>query len=267
MLAQVQDFNDIAGSLRPLMYVMPRLLPIMLIVPVFNEEIVTGLVRNGLAVVIAAFVAPAIDVAQIVSMPFLLWCLLVAKEAVVGVLLAGAFSAVLFAIQSIGYLIDFQTGSGNASFFDPMGAHEGGPTSGFLNFVALTLFVTAGGLQSLVRLFAQSYVWWPIGALGPDWSAVLSTFVVRQTDAIFTWMVKLAAPIVIVLVLVEFGIGLIGRAVPQLNVFVFSQPLKSTLAFLMMVLFLPLVYTSLHGLLSPGNGMLELLQSLMANPH
>ncbi|ASL49021.1 Flagellar biosynthetic protein FliR (plasmid) [Burkholderia sp. AD24] len=264
MLAQVQDFNDIAGTLRPLVYVMPRLLPVMLVVPVFNEEIVTGFVRNGLAVVIAAFVAPAIDVARIVGMPFLLWCLLVAKEAVVGVLLAGAFSAVLFAIQSIGYLIDFQTGSGSASFFDPLGGHQGGPTSGFLNFVALTLFVTAGGLQSLVQLFAQSYVWWPIGMLGPDWSAMLSTFVVRQTDAIYTWMVKLAAPIVIVLVLAEFGIGLIGRAVPQLNVFVFSQPLKSALAFLMMVLFLPLVYASLHGLLSPDNGMLGLLRDLLA---
>ncbi|KVT60483.1 type III secretion system protein [Burkholderia ubonensis] len=266
MLDQATGFNDVAAALRPLLYVMPRLLPIMFVVPVFNEQIVTGLVRNGIAVVIAAFVAPTIDAAQVAALPFLMWCLLVAKEAMVGMLLAGAFSAVLFAIQGVGYLIDFQTGSGSAAFFDPMGGHEGGPTSGFLNFVAIALFVTAGGLQVLVQLFAQSYAWWPIGSLGPDFSSVLQTFVVRQTDSIFAWMVKLAAPVVIVLVLVELGIGLVGRAVPQLNIFVFAQPVKSVLAMLMMMLFLPVVYASLHALLSPDSGLMALLRALFA-PH
>ncbi|MFP3560205.1 EscT/YscT/HrcT family type III secretion system export apparatus protein, partial [Paraburkholderia sp. SIMBA_049] len=56
MLDHAANFNDIAGTLRPLLYVMPRLLPIMFVVPVFNEQIITGLVRNGIAVVIAAFV-------------------------------------------------------------------------------------------------------------------------------------------------------------------------------------------------------------------
>ena len=263
MLDQAQNFADIAASARPILFVMPRLLPIMLIVPVFNEQIVTGLVRNGLAVVIAAFVAPAIDPTQIVDLPFLIWCLLAAKEALIGILLAGAMSAVLFAIQGVGYLIDFQTGSGNAAFFDPMGGHDGGPTSGFLNYVAIALFVTAGGLQMIVQLFAQSYTWWPIGALTPNLSAVLSTFILRQTDAVFVWMVKLAAPVVIVLVLVEAGIGLVGRAVPQLNIFTFSQPVKSALAMLMMVMFMPLVYASLHAQLSPDSGRIALLRSLL----
>ncbi|MGH8778107.1 type III secretion system export apparatus subunit SctT [Paraburkholderia sp.] len=267
MLDQAQNFSDIAAGAKPLLYVMPRLLPVMLIMPVFNEEIVTGLVRNGLAVVIAAFVSPVIDPAQIVDLPFLVWCLLAAKEALIGILLAGAMSAVLFAIQGVGYLIDFQTGSGSAAFFDPMGGHEGGPTSGFLNFVAIALFVTAGGLQMIVQVFAQSYTWWPIGSLLPNFSEVLSTFILRQTDAVFVWMVKIAAPVVIVLVLVDAGIGLIGRAVPQLNIFTFSQPVKSALAMLMMALFLPLVYASLHDLLSPDSGMIALLRALLQHGH
>ncbi|GLU34087.1 type III secretion system export apparatus subunit SctT [Trinickia caryophylli] len=267
MLEQAHSFADIAASARPLLFVMPRLLPIMLIMPVFNEQIVTGLVRNGLAVVIAAFVAPVIDPASVVDLPFLVWCVLAAKEAVIGLLLAGAMGAVLFAIQGIGYLIDFQTGSGNAAFFDPMGGHESGPTSGFLNYVAIVLFVTAGGLQMIVQLFAQSYTWWPVAEMAPNLSSMLSTFVVRQTDTVFVWMVKLSAPVVIVLVLVEAGIGLIGRAVPQLNVFTFSQPVKSALAMLMMVLFMPLVYQTLHAQLNPDTGLVGMLRALMGGAH
>ena len=54
--------------------------------------------------------------------------------------------------------------------------------------------------------------------------------------------------------------GLIGRVAPQLNVFVFSQPLKSLLATLMMILFLYFVYESLQTFLSPSNGVLEFLR-------
>jgi type III secretion protein T len=61
-------------------------------------------------------------------------------------------------------------------------------------------------------------------------------------------------------VLVELGMGLIGRVAPQLNVFVFSQPLKSLLATLMMILFLYFVYESLQQFLRPSNGVLEFLR-------
>lgn len=81
--------------------------------------------------------------------------------------------------RGIGYLIDLQTGSGSAVFFLSMDVHESGTTSGFLNFVAIVLFVTAIALQILMQLFVRSYAWWPIGSLGQDFSSMRQTFVVR----------------------------------------------------------------------------------------
>jgi len=188
------------------------------------------------------------------------WVLIAAKEALIGLLLGLGFGIFIWAIQSVGDLIDFQTGSGNASFFDPVAGHENGPSGEFLGWLVITLFVASGGLLAMVGVIVDSYRLWPVGSFFPKLGPVLEEFAIRQGDTLFLWIVKLASPVLLMLLLVELGMGLIGRVAPQLNVFVFAQPLKSLLATLMMMLFLFFVYESLQEFLRPSNGVLEFLR-------
>jgi type III secretion protein T len=66
--------------------------------------------------------------------------------------------------------------------------------------------------------------------------------------------------VILVLLLVELGMGLVSRAAPQLNVFVFAQPLKSLLATLMLALLGFFAYESLQEFLRPENNVLEFLR-------
>ena len=259
----VSSFDDIYNMLRPMTLVFPRVMPIMVIVPAFSPTVVTGLVRNGFLAVMAMFIAPALDFHSLMTVPPLVWIAVVLKEALIGILLGFAFSTVMWAIAAAGTMIDFQTGSGNASFFDPMGGHEGGPTAGFLNLLAVTLFVTGGGLNLMLAALFESYRVWPVDSFAPHFGNALLPFAERGLAAVMLWTVKLAAPVVIVLAVVELGFGLIGRAMPQLNVFIMSQPVKSAVAVLMMALFLPFVYSSLHGFLGPDSGLVGLLKSML----
>jgi type III secretion protein T len=109
----------------------------------------------------------------------------------------------------------------------------------------------------------DSYRLWPVASFFPDLGKVLEEFAIRQGDTLFLWIVKLAAPVILVLVLVELGMGLISRIAPQLNVFVFAQPLKSLLATLMLMLFLFFLYESLQDFMRPSNGVLEFLRSAL----
>lgn len=258
-----ESFAMVYRSVQPAIVVLPRLLPILLIVPVFSSTVLPGLVRNGVLAIVALFISPSFDMASLASLPPLMWVILVAKEALIGILLAFGFSAVLWAIAAAGALIDFQTGSGNAAFFDPIAEHEGGPTSGFLNLLAITLFVSGDGLNLLLGALFESYKLWPIPSFTPRFEEALLPFLEHSVTSIMSWTVRLAAPVVIVLVLVEFGLGLIGRAMPQLNVFVMSQPVKSALAVLMMALFLSFVYASLHGYLGPDNDLFGILRMML----
>lgn len=240
---------------------MPRVAAVFMLVPFLSAPMIPGLARAGLTLMVALFMAPAAG-----DMPALstgLWVLIAAKEALIGTLLGLGFSIFIWAIQSVGELIDFQTGSGNAAFFDPLGGHQSGPTSQLLGWLAITLFVSAGGLAGLLGAMADSYRLWPVASFFPKPGLVLEQFVVRQGDTLFNWTVKLAAPVIFVLLLVELGMGLVSRMAPQLNVFVFAQPLKSLLATLMLLLFLGLVYDSLQEFMRPDNGVLAFLRATL----
>lgn len=237
---------------------LPRLLSIFVVAPFLSPRIVTGFARMGLLGMLAFFMSPVAG--DMPSLSIGMWLLIASKEALIGLLLGLGFGIFVWAMQSVGDLIDFQTGSGNASFFDPIGGHENGPTGEFLGWLVITLFVAAGGLLALIGVIVDSYRLWPVMSFFPDVGKVLQEFSVRQGDTLFLWIVKLSAPVLLVLVLVELGLGLIGRVAPQLNVFVVAQPLKSLLATLLMILLLFFVYESLQQFLSPSNSVLEFLR-------
>lgn len=242
----------------PVMLTLPRLVALFSVVPFFSGRFVSGLTRGGLLLTLAIFMSPVAG-----PMPDTtpaLWLLLASKEALIGLMLGLGFGIFIWAVQSAGDLIDFQTGSANAMFFDPAAGHEGGPTGNFLAWLVITLFVSAGGLLALLGVVVDSYRVWPVTSFMPHVGAVLEEFVVRQGDTLFQWTVKLVSPVVLVLLLVELGMGLVGRIAPQLNVFVFSQPLKSLLAHMMVLLFLFFLYDSLQIFLRPENGVLDFLR-------
>ena len=144
-----------------------------------------------------------------------------------------------------------------------MAGHENGPTGEFLGWMVITLFVSAGGLLAMLGVVVDSYRLWPVASFFPNLGLVIEQFAIRQGDTLFLWIVKLASPVIFVLLLVELGMGLVSRVAPQLNVFVFAQPLKSLLAHLMMLLFLFFVYESLQDFLRPENGVLDFLRSTL----
>jgi len=240
---------------------LPRLFAIFAVVPFLSGGMMTGIVRNGLLLMLAIFMSPAAGAMPEVGIGT--WVLIAGKEALIGLLLGLGFGIFIWAIQSVGDLIDFQTGSANAPFFDPVGGHQGGPTGAFLGWLVITLFVSAGGLLAMVGVIVDSFRIWPVASFFPNVGAVLEQFAVRQGDTLFLWTVKLAAPVIFVLLLAELGLGLIGRIAPHLNVFVFSQPLKSLLANLMLLLFLYVLYESLREFLRPENGVLDFLRATL----
>ena len=255
------DLSLIEGAIMPIVLTMPRLIATFTVVPFLSGRFITGLPRNGLLAMLAIFISPMVGDMPNQALPTM--ALIAAKEALIGLLLGLGFGIFIWAVQSAGDWIDFQTGSANAPFFDPAAGHEGGPTGSFLGWLVMTLFVSAGGLLVFVGVLIDSYRIWPVTAFFPNVGAVLEQFAVRQGDTLFLWIVKLSAPVVFVLMLVELGIGLVGRVAPQLNVFVFSQPLKSLLATLMTLLFLFFLYDSLQIFLRPDTGVLNFLRSTL----
>ena len=94
------------------------------------------------------------------------------------------------------------------------------------------------GHHSLLRALSRSYAGLPIGAGQISESLVVS---VRDILAlVFNVGLRLAAPVLIVLVIVELAIGLISRSAPSLTFMVIGYPIRTALGLLVVA---ALIYT------------------------
>jgi type III secretion protein T len=220
----------------PLAAAFPRMLALMMTIPLFPKAGFAFLVRNGIGIALLLAIYPMLAT-QVPPSGWHVgqWLGFVLKEAFLGFLIGYAMGTIFWVFQSVGELIDNQVGLNNATIFDPFGGHAGGPYAGFLMQISIVLFVVLGGLQLLAGLLYESFLLWPMSsfvpALGDGYERLFRDGLQRDGALVLT----LVAPLIIVLVLAELAVGLINRVAPQLNSFYFSMPIKGVLAILMLV--------------------------------
>jgi flagellar biosynthesis protein FliR len=148
-------------------------------------------------------------------------------ELVVGAALAFGVFAAFGAFSVAGKILDVQSGFGIGSIFDPV-TRAGAPLfSTMLNLLAVTVFFGMDGHHAILRGMAFSIQQIPPGA---GFSAIQIDAVVKEFGAMFSLGVALIAPVMFCLLLVEAGLAVVSRVLPQMNVFVVGIPVKICVA-------------------------------------
>jgi len=145
------------------------------------------------------------------------------SEVVIGAILAFGVFAAFAAFSLAGKVLDVQVGFGIGSVFDPV-THSQAPLLGtVLNLLAVVMFFAVDGHHMLLRGIAFSIEALPPGAMLP---ALPVDAVLRQFGAMFALGATLAAPVMFCLLLVDLGLAVLSRNLPQMNVFIVAVPLK-----------------------------------------
>lgn len=156
-------------------------------------------------------------------------------------LLGGALAFGVFAAFGVflfgGRILDFQMGFGVASLIDPATRTQSPLIGTILNMMAVAGFFLVNGHHLMLRGLAYSFERIPPGtgirefALGP---------VVAEFGLMFTYGLVLVAPAVFALLLLDAGLAIAARTMPQINMFIVGLPLKIFVG--LMVLAISLVY-------------------------
>ncbi|ASN05713.1 flagellar biosynthetic protein FliR [Virgibacillus necropolis] len=191
--------------------------------------------------------------------------LLLAKEAIVGLLIGLLAYIILSAIQIAGGLIDFQMGFAIANVIDPQTGAQTPLTGQYFYIIALLFLLSVDGHHLLIDGIFYSYNLIPIDAYVPFQNQSLIDFVIDTFNEMFLIAFQMAIPIVGCLFLVDVALGIIARTVPQLNVFVVGLPLKIVVSFIAILFFLSLymvlvkslfetTFEAMHGLMQLMGG-------------
>jgi type III secretion protein T len=216
----------------------PRLLAAFLLLPMFSSQVLTGMLRNGVAASLALFVfplaaasAPAGEIAPLVGMGLLL------KEALIGLLIGFGVAVLFWAVESTGFFIDNHRGATMASSIDPLTGSQTSPLGILLTQTLTVIFFVGGGFMVFLGALYESYALWPVFSFYPRLEIEAVPYLLGLFDRILGLAVLLGGPVVIAMFLAEFSLGLISRFTPQLNVFSLAMPIKSAIGVLILALY------------------------------
>lgn len=203
---------------------------VVFLLPVFGVEGLPAQWKAAFCLVFTMAVWPMVSLsgADMPKHPFDI-ALMMLGEMVLGLTLGLAIRFFFAGIQSGGELVAMQMGFSMITFADPMSGGQTGVIAHFLYMVSTLIFLSLDGHLYLLRGFVETFEYIPAGGLFI--SDVLVRQILNLATMLFTLAVKVIAPVMAALFLVELGLALMSRAAPQIHIMEVGFPLKIAVGF------------------------------------
>ena len=218
-----------------LLYIIARISGCILFNPLLNRSNSPTLFRAGLILVLSVFVSTTTT--QTVPMPsgIIEFAVRVLLEFALGFILGVIVNFFLYIPQLAGQVIDTQMGMTMNQVYDS-GSHTNMSVSAsLLNALMILLFFAANGHHTMFRIMLTSGTVVPFGAVSFNVSilvnALLELFIECTVLAI-----KLCLPILGAELLGQLGMGVLMKAIPQINVFSINIELKVLIGLILLLL-------------------------------
>ena len=212
-----------------------RVYAAMLVLPATNDQLIQGVVRNGIALTIGLFVAFGQPAALVTDATPATLLFLTLKEVVIGSLIGFAMAIVFWTAEIVGMLIDNVAGFNSVQQNNPLTGAQSTPLGNLLGQLAVVGFYTLGGMMVFVGLLLDSHRWWPLSGAMPDWAYLADRFLSAQVTNLSDTALKIAGPVLVTLVLIDLGIGLLNKAAEKLEPSSLAQPIKGATAVAMVI--------------------------------
>ena len=217
--------------------ILMRMSGFVLFNPLLGRNNLPGAVKTGLILVLTVSVF-GLEPIQAPEVPATLiaFALAMLKELGVGLVLGFVMRLFFMVVQVGGEIIDTQMGITMAQIYDAGSQANMTVSASLLNILLVLNFFGENGHYTLMRLLETS------GELLPYGTAVFGQAAASNAaELFFTCMilaVKLALPILAAEVLGEIGMGILMKAIPQINAFVINMELKVIIGLVLLFVFL-----------------------------
>lgn len=235
---EIADY--ITANMPTFLFVLIRTASILMMAPIFGALLVPARVKITLIFLIAMLLTPIIDS---VPMPpsMLALALAITGELLIGMALGLVIRFVFVGVEMAGQVASFQMGLSMAKMYDPINAAQVTVMGRLMNIYMLLVFLAVNGHLMILMVLKKSFD--KIPPYGFHLNDVFAETMLRHSREIFVLGVKFAAPVIAVLLFVNFAIGLLAKLVPQLNMFVIGFAITIPTGLLMVAFSMPVYKT------------------------
>ena len=221
--------------------VFARLGTIMMLVPALGEQAIPSRLRLTFALAFAFILYPLV-LPQLGPVPDTVAGLAAAlgHELAVGFILGGLLRLILTATQVAGAVIAYQMGLSMAQTSDPtQPGVQGAIVGNFLALLGVTLIFATDMHHMLLAGVYESYAYFP-----PDAPLMLgdaADMAVRIVAQAFMVGVQMSAPLLVFGLVFYLGLGILGKLMPQIQVFFMAMPANIIIGLILFALLLTLM--------------------------
>ncbi len=210
------------------MLVVARTMALTIQAPYLGTNTVPGMVRVAIALGLSFFyLLGNPNLPTELPATLLPYILLLIQEFLVGMLFGFAASVILLAIQAGGEIIDVQVGLSMVSQFNPQTKARTTVIGKLMYQLALIVLISSYAHLFMLRAYFKTFEIMPIGTFSYEANMAMGELI-KITSQLFDLGVQIALPIIIVIFVVDFGLGMMNRVAPQINILELNFAMKPT---------------------------------------
>lgn len=230
--------------------------------PILGRKNFPAMFKIGLSMVLTLVIYTYSDISFIAIGTTIEYIWLLLKEFMVGYVIGFVVSLFTYVIIFGGELIDLQMGISMSKLYDPQSNVSMSLSATYYNLLFTLLFFAGNGHLTLIRLLLH------LGEVIPYGHVVFRTKLYSEVLQVFCQCtilaVKLALPIVAIEFLLEMAVGILMKAIPQINVFVVNIQAKLFVGLILILVLLAPVANFLDHLITLLFDTIEQIVILMA---
>lgn len=209
---------------------------IFAVIPFFGTELVPRRITAIIAFFLSLVLLPVVPAVRISmeDLNVLTLAVLVVHEFLIGLCLALAINVIFAGLQTAGEIVGFQMGFSIVNVVDPITGVDAPITANLLYIITFLLFLSFGGHHLLIKALVESFTIIPVEAALPQKGYLIA--VISYCAKLFVIALKIAAPVIGVLLLINTAFAITARAIPQMNVFLMSFPITIAIGLGMLII-------------------------------
>jgi len=216
----------------PFFAVLARVAGLAIVAPVFGSPSIPRIVRLAIVLTLG-FSAWTMTSGKFIGEVGLLELgVILAGEFAIGATIGFLMSIPLIAMQMGGSLMGQQMSIALPSMLDPATGGESDEIGRAFMMFAIVGFVVIGGIEQTYIAVVGSFSHLPIAALSVE---SMSTTLAGMLDIAFEFGLRVALPLIAVLMIQTAALALVARSMPQLNIFSVGLPLRILVGLLVLI--------------------------------
>lgn len=237
----MEIFDLLITKFELFMIIFVRVLGLLAMLPIYGDKGLPRVLIIGIALFSSYLVFPlALELDFQLPQTLGPMALAFAGELFIGLLLGFTIKMISGAIQIAGQFIAFQMGFAIVNVVDPSG-QQMSIVSKFQEMMALAIFFGLHMDHIYITSILEGFQITP--PLGVHLTAASLQLIIQQSAMMFIVAVKIGAPIIVTLFAANLAMGLVARAVPQMNVFVVGFPVSIGVGLVLLGVTLPMFIT------------------------